>query len=243
LTEAVKISGLDPITNQQLDLTDEIIINDNHSAGEVATKRTEVSSFINFITDQQLNFTNDVTFTGTLTPPPGQELDIVVTDIEVKGELTVHTTASVYGLYLNKHMEDVKVNLDTITDGSSLFWDTSVNAYVNRPGLPDAPRDGDVYARQDGEWYSISGYEAPIDGKYYVRKDAEWVVLPEDSPPVCDDGIYAKRCINGVWEWINIKNFLDIGISYLMLDDSSGENSYLMLDDSTGDISYFILDR
>jgi len=221
LTEAVKISGLDPITNQQLDLTDEIIINDNHSAGEVATKRTEVSSFINFITDQQLNFTNDVTFTGTLTPPPGQELDIVVTDIEVKGELTVHTTASVYGLYLNKHMEDVKVNLDTITDGSSLFWDTSVNAYVNRPGLPDAPRDG----------------------KYYVRKDAEWVVLPEDSPPVCDDGIYAKRCINGVWEWINIKNFLDIGISYLMLDDSSGENSYLMLDDSTGDISYFILDR
>lgn len=51
-------------------------------------------------------------------------------------------------------------------------------------GLPDAPEDGNLYGRQDGEWVEIvpdeggggGGIEeAPVDGKRYERKNAGWV--------------------------------------------------------------------
>lgn len=54
--------------------------------------------------------------------------------------------------------------------------------------LPDtyeeAPSDGEIYGRQDGEWVVVSNdgggggiADAPADGKTYARKDAAWVQM------------------------------------------------------------------
>lgn len=47
--------------------------------------------------------------------------------------------------------------------------------------LTDAPSDGDLYARQNGNWVSFTPednqgiLEAPVDGTPYLRKDGTWV--------------------------------------------------------------------
>lgn len=42
----------------------------------------------------------------------------------------------------------------------------------------DAPSDGKVYARQNGEWIEVTSMEdVTPDGKYYVRKNGAWVEI------------------------------------------------------------------
>ena len=48
--------------------------------------------------------------------------------------------------------------------------------------VPEAPKDGEQYARQDGEWTVVEGGsggipDAPVDGQTYGRNNAAWVVV------------------------------------------------------------------
>jgi hypothetical protein len=66
------------------------------------------------------------------------------------------------------------------------FIDGSTQTTAASGGIPDAPYNGTVYARQDETWVSAdslyygssnpSGFisDAPSDGNYYVRKDGAW---------------------------------------------------------------------
>ena len=66
-------------------------------------------------------------------------------------------------------------------DANSQQW-----VQVNNPGIPDAPFDGQEYARKDGAWVGVTGGgggsggigEAPTDGQVYNRRGstASWVV-------------------------------------------------------------------
>lgn len=57
---------------------------------------------------------------------------------------------------------------------------TELKTLLNQTVLPDAPSDGQQYARQDGNWTPVESVEpgipeAPIDGLQYVRQNAAWV--------------------------------------------------------------------
>ncbi len=196
MVDAVRISDLYPIDEGDLTLLDEIVINDidpNDTEREnIETKRTTVASLIDFITSQDLVFTGDITINGSVKPEPGEELDIIVNDLTVKGDLVLEPTVNIFGLYLNRHLSDVNVAYDNVETNDSLFWDEEIydkqgnkGTWVTRPGVVDAPKDG----------------------KEYVRKNGEWVPVIADEPP-CDDGYYVRRCANGVYYWEDISDVL-----------------------------------
>jgi len=197
LVDAVRISELDPILEDELTSLDELVINDvdpNDVAREnIVTKRTTISSLIDYITSQNLVFENSITVNGTIKPEDGEELDIIVNDLNVLGDLVLGPVAHVSGLYVNRHMTDVNVAYDNIETGHSLFWDDDVTdklgfkgSWISKPGIEDAPKDG----------------------KEYVRKDGEWVEVIADEPP-CDDGYYVRRCAgNGLYFWEDISDLL-----------------------------------
>jgi hypothetical protein len=58
---------------------------------------------------------------------------------------------------------------------------TDTGATPTPPPIPpsgDAPEDGEIYGRQDGEWVIVPAFtEAPIDGEQYVRKDGDWELI------------------------------------------------------------------
>jgi hypothetical protein len=67
-----------------------------------------------------------------------------------------------------------------------IFIDGTSQSTASSGGIPEAPQNGSVYARQDATWvnadslyYSTSNpsgflQDAPSDGNYYVRKDGAW---------------------------------------------------------------------
>ena len=196
MVDAVRISDLYPIDDGDLTLLDEIVINDidpNDTEREnIETKRTTVASLIDFITSQDLVFTGNITINGSVKPEPGEELDIIVNDLTVKGDLVLEPTVNIFGLYLNRHLSDVNVAYDSIKTDHSLFWDDQVS---------------DKQGNQ-GSWVSKPGVvDAPMDGNEYVRKNGEWVSVVADEPP-CDGGYYVRRCVNGVYYWEDISDIL-----------------------------------
>ena len=52
-----------------------------------------------------------------------------------------------------------------------------VKTLLNQTVLPDAPVDGQQYARQNGNWTPVEEGipEAPLDGLQYARQNAAWV--------------------------------------------------------------------
>lgn len=49
-------------------------------------------------------------------------------------------------------------------------------------GVPEAPIDGNQYARQDASWSLVAPggiEEAPQDGGYYVRQNGQWINLTD----------------------------------------------------------------
>ena len=181
----------------ELSSLDELVINDvdpNDVAREnIITKRTTISSLVDYITSQNLVFEIGLTITGTVKPEDGEELDIIVNDLKVLGDLVLGPVVEVSGLYLNRHLSDVVVSYDSIKTGHTLFWDEDV---IDKLGY-------------QGSWVSKPGVEdAPKDGKEYVRKDGEWVSVIADEPP-CDDGYYVRRCAgNGFYFWEDISDIL-----------------------------------
>ena len=62
-----------------------------------------------------------------------------------------------------------------------------VKTLLNQTVIPDAPSDGQQYARQDGTWTPVESVEpgipdAPSDGKQYARQDGAWT--PVQIPTV-----------------------------------------------------------
>ena len=197
LVDAVRISDLDPIEFDELTSLDELVINDidpNDAAREnIVTKRTTISSFIDYLTSLNLVFDKGITINGTLKPEPGEDLVVELTDLNIKGQLTLENTAQVKGLYLNRHLDDVFINPDALEENYGLFWDPDV---LDKQGF-------------QGSWVAKPAIEdAPKDGKEYVRKDGEWVSVISDEPP-CDDGYYVRRCAgSGIYYWHDISQDL-----------------------------------
>lgn len=56
---------------------------------------------------------------------------------------------------------------------------------ISGNGVPEAPIDGQAYARKNGGWQVVEGEvrEAPTDGKSYARKNSSWVELPPGFTP------------------------------------------------------------
>ena len=201
MVDAVRISDLDPIEFDELTSLDELVINDidpNDAAREnIVTKRTTISSFIDYLTSLNLVFDKGITINGTIKPEPGEDLIVELTDLKIKGDLVLENTADVTGLYLSRHLTDVRVNKDALDDDYGLFWDKNI---LDSQGF-------------QGAWVAkplTSGAieEAPMDGKEYLRKDGQWVVYVPDEPP-CDDGLYVRRCTgNGDYYWYDISNII-----------------------------------
>jgi hypothetical protein len=99
-------------------------------------------------------------------------------------------------------------------------------------GIPDAPSDGNLYARENAAWAVVppptSVAEAPTDGKNYARSDAQWVPIPPSPltdapadgrqygrqslawtviPPGPDEApdtgfVYGRDGLNGTWQLV-----------------------------------------
>jgi hypothetical protein len=80
--------------------------------------------------------------------------------------------------------------LTSNVDGNATWEDAS--------GITEAPIDGALYARQNGDWSSFNPgvEEAPVDATPYVRQDAGWVSITPfvDAP---SDGLFYGRQYEG----------------------------------------------
>ena len=80
---------------------------------------------------------------------------------------------------------------------------SELKTLLNQTILPDAPSDGQKYARQDGAWTAVTEgiTDSPSDGKQYARQDGAWTVVESVEPGIPDapvDGTqYARQ--NGAW--------------------------------------------
>jgi hypothetical protein len=70
-------------------------------------------------------------------------------------------------------------------DGDSGQW-VEVESGEGGGGIPEAPIDGQQYARQDATWTVVQAVggkggieEAPMDGNFYVRQNGSWIDLKE----------------------------------------------------------------
>lgn len=69
--------------------------------------------------------------------------------------------------------------------------------------IGEAPVDGELYGRQDGEWEIVVAdvEEAPTDGEQYVRKNAAWEAVSVDVNEAPIDGLtYGRK--NAAWATI-----------------------------------------
>jgi hypothetical protein len=63
------------------------------------------------------------------------------------------------------------------------------------PGVPDAPSDGELYARLNAAWQDfVAGIaDAPADGDLYARLDNAWEAFVAGIPDAPNDGNYYAR--------------------------------------------------
>ena len=71
--------------------------------------------------------------------------------------------------------------------GEVILTGDEVKTLLNQTVLPDAPSDGQQYARQNGAWTPVESVEpgitdAPLDGQQYARQNGEWT--PVQIPTV-----------------------------------------------------------
>jgi len=90
---------------------------------------------------------------------------------------------------------------------------TNINAETNNLA-PEAPTDGETYARNNKTWVSISDSsgipDAPVDGTMYGRKDGEWENVADA------DDVYTKTETN-----VLLDNKANVGDSYLKAETYS----------------------
>ena len=88
------------------------------------------------------------------------------------------------------------------TAGTVYIWTPPVwkrLATATTDPVEEAPIDGELYGRQDGEWEIVVAdvEEAPVDGAQYVRKDAGWEEVSVDVNEAPIDGLtYGRKDAN-----------------------------------------------
>lgn len=126
--------------------------------------------------------------------------------------------------------------VQTVT-GSSVDNTDPSNPIIN--AVEEAPIDGQIYGRQDGNWEVVSGGsgipDAPADGELYGRKDNTWeVILTPTLEQVVDrnNGVTGDRNIyfenndrlnniNANGSYISL-NFSDYNINSIGIDQGAG---------------------
>ena len=152
MAEAIKISQL-PVASS-FGPEDVFVVNDITSADEI-TSRIAVGSFVNWITSQDLKFTGTLEISEII-PDAVNGLDVTVNSIYIKDELSVDPFAVINGIELSD-LDDVNIDGGLLEEGSILTWDSQSGYWVSsEPTLEDAPLDGGIYARQNGQWVDIT---------------------------------------------------------------------------------------
>ncbi len=154
---SVKISELTTIKFAELDGLDQFVINDVDDDTDTTTKKLPLVGLIEYIQNQELVFEKGIIVKGEIKPPAGDSLDIYANNLFISQSLNLDNTTDVTGLYLNKHLEDVSV--ENPKDKEILSWDDNTNTWINIEGefgIEEAPLDGKIYARQDGQWIDIT---------------------------------------------------------------------------------------
>ena len=159
-------------------------------------------------------------------PIPLEKGQVLTWDGEKWTNLYVRQTSTVGGGGGGGGSSDVKVlnDLEDVTtegvlDGQFLQYDSSTEEWqpvsiAPGGGIPEAPVDGQQYARQDAAWTPVAPggiEEAPQDGNFYVRQDGQWIDLRsalntlENS--IIDGGDFLKGTSQGDDETIDGGNW------------------------------------
>ena len=119
MPDSIKISKLTKIQQVDLSPNDQIVINDaDRSDGQIITHTTDLAGVTNFITGQQLTFSNVVNFSN----------EVVFQDsITLEGQITLDPTVDLVNFNLGR-LSDVEVGAKT--DGQVLSWSDTVNAWI-----------------------------------------------------------------------------------------------------------------
>ena len=155
LFDAVKISELPP---SELVFKDDLMVVDRLQAGRTyVTNAVRLGRVVDYITTLDLNFTGNITFNNTIQPLPGNNLDAIFDNVTIRQSITLEDGVEVNGLYLDD-LEDVTVENPVVGDIIMYTNDpvTRDSKFINVPGVTEAPKDGKIYARSNGEWVDIT---------------------------------------------------------------------------------------
>ena len=175
-TDRIKVSQLPLINSASLSKNDVFIINDSDRGdGQTITSGIKYSDVIGSLAQQDINFTGDIVFTGdvlfdgTITPSPGQELNVTLDNITINDSITIDPNANISGIKLSD-LDDVEAT--NPNNGEALVWDFSTRTWV--PGKstsavsiatsanrPTSPIDGALWFNTDnGIMYVWENYNA-----------------------------------------------------------------------------------
>ena len=119
MPDSIKISKLTKIQQGDLSPSDQIVINDaDRSDGQIITHITDLAGVTNFVTAQQLTFTNVINFSN----------EVVFQDnITLQGQITLDPTVDLVNFNLGR-LSDVEDG--TKTDGQVLAWNGNAGVWA-----------------------------------------------------------------------------------------------------------------
>lgn len=105
---SIKISALTRINDTDLSKDDQLVINDdNRSDGQVITRRTDLTGVLNYLSAQEITFSNNVNFSGQVT---------YLNDVSFNGDV-------------NLTLDELSnVQTGSKTDESVLVWDANAGS-------------------------------------------------------------------------------------------------------------------
>ena len=134
-TDRIKVSQLPLINAASLSTNDVFIINDSDRGdGQTITSGIKYSDVIGSLAQQDINFTGDIVFTGdvlfdgTITPSPGQELNVTLDNITINDSITIDPSADISGITLSDLDDTLIVSQ---TGNQLLIWDQGEQAWRN----------------------------------------------------------------------------------------------------------------
>jgi hypothetical protein len=100
------------------------------------------------------------------------------------------------------HVQTAGIEPDFVNNKTYEFY-ISKSATAGGGGVPEAPIDGNQYARQSGGWTVVQAgggdvEEAPQDGNYYVRQNGQWINLMDALYAIDDKAIDGGNLETGI---------------------------------------------
>ena len=211
--DAIKISELTP--TEVVSKEDLLVIDRLQPDSEYITYTVTIGNIVDFITTLDLNFTGDVTFIGTIQPPPTLQLDAIFDNVYIRQSITFEDGVEVNGLYLND-LDDVVIDQPEV--GETLVYQIDPitkeglfkNSNLFGDFVTDAPSDGQVYARKNGEWKDITDcIRCPVEDATTIGD----VTIVKDTPGriIVGDPVDFTATVNGdedtlVFKWSTSPN-------------------------------------